>query len=67
MFVSPDLKSWVLRQLMHTGIFNAKIENKTANVSDQTAADFDFEDESENVQNTSSLRGKVVFINFRAS
>tara|TARA_R110000868_G_scaffold296012_1_gene556255 strand:- start:2006 stop:2629 length:624 start_codon:yes stop_codon:yes gene_type:complete len=67
MFFSPDAKSFVLRQLMATGLFNASMDKKdTANAS-QAKMDFDFTDEKGNVQNTASLRGKVVFINFWAS
>lgn len=67
MFVSPDAKSFVLRQLMATGLFNASIDNKSADKSAHANIDFDFSDENGNVQSTSSLRGKVVFINFWAS
>lgn len=67
MVVSPDAKSFVLRQLMVTGIFNASIDKKDERIGNQAQTDFDFMDEKGNVQNTSSLRGKVVFINFWAS
>lgn len=67
MVVSPDAKSFVLRQLMATGIFNASIDIKDERIGNQAHTDFDFMDEKGNVQNTSSLRGKVVFINFWAS
>ena len=67
MLVSPDAKSWTLRQLMRTGFFNAKIEKIDANVSTGTSIHFDFADGKDNVQNTASLKGKVVFINFWAS
>lgn len=65
LFVSPDAKSFVLRQLMATGLFNASIDKKGTDIS--SANDFDFADGKGNIQNTSSLRGKVVFINFWAS
>ena len=67
MLVNPDAKSWVLRHLMVTGIFNASIEEKGTDTSKFSVTDFDFVDENGIVQNTSSLRGKVVFINFWAS
>lgn len=67
MLISPESKSWLLRQLMHTGLFNAEIENKPPVILDQRPLDFDFEDIQGVVQNTASLRGKVVFINFWAS
>ncbi len=67
MLVSPDAKSFVLRQLMATGLFNASIDKKDELAISQKNTDFDFVDEKGNIQNTSSLRGKVVFINFWAS
>lgn len=67
MLVSPDAKAWVLRQLMTTGIFNAKIDEKNASVTDRRVIDFEFTDDQGNVHHTASLRGKVVFINFWAS
>lgn len=67
MFVSPNAKSFMLRQLMATGLFNASIDTKVADSKKTANVDFDFSDENGGVQNTSSLRGKVVFINFWAS
>jgi thiol-disulfide isomerase/thioredoxin len=65
LFVSPDAKSFVLRQLMATGLFNASMDRKSSDVP--SANDFDFTDENGTVHSTASLRGKVVFINFWAS
>lgn len=65
--VNPDAKSWALRQLLATGIFNAGINEKDTRTTSRSAIDFDFEDDKGNVKNTASLRGKVVFINFWAS
>ena len=67
LFVSPDAKSFVLRQLVTTGLFNASIDKKDVGTANLANADFDFSDEKGSVQNISSLRGKVVFINFWAS
>ena len=67
LFVSPDAKSFVLRQLMHTGLFNASIDQVESDASNVPAVDFAFEDSEGNMQNTAALRGKVVFINFWAS
>lgn len=67
MLVSPDAKSIVLRQLMVTGLFNPSIDKKDGDATKQINTDFDFVDEKGSVQSTSSLRGKVVFINFWAS
>ncbi|WP_288096342.1 TlpA disulfide reductase family protein [Hydrotalea sp.] len=67
LLVSPDAKSFVLRQLMATGLFNASIDKRDVDISNKVNTDFDFSDIKGNLQNTSSLRGKVVFINFWAS
>lgn len=66
LFVSPEAKSWTIRQLMRTGLYNVEIEKDKAAMP-QIETGFDFEDEKGMVQNTSSLKGKVVFINFWAS
>ncbi|MGE9311651.1 TlpA family protein disulfide reductase [Niabella sp. CJ426] len=66
LFVSPEAKSWTIRQLMRTGLYNVNIE-KDMTMLPQMETGFDFEDEKGNIQNTSSLKGKVVFINFWAS
>ena len=63
---NPDAKSFLIKQLMFTGLFNAEISS--VNSSDNTLRNhFDFKDYEGNVQNTSDLKGKVVFINFWAS
>ncbi len=66
LFVSPEAKSWTIQQMMRTGLYNAGIE-KDAAVLPQIETGFDFEDETGVIQNTASLRGKVVFVNFWAS
>lgn len=67
LLVSSNAKTWFLRQLAVTGIFNARIENAGPDRPEDTLSDFDFKDEKGVIQNTRSLRGKVVFINFWAS
>src|SRR5690606_24536218 len=67
LLVNPEAKSWVLRQLMDTGLFNAKIETNNPQTDRLSNVDFDFVDSEGNIQNTVSLKGKVVFINFWAS
>ncbi|MBZ4190758.1 MULTISPECIES: TlpA family protein disulfide reductase [Bacteroidota] len=67
LIISPDAKSFMLRQLMATGLFNASMDKKDAGAANQVNTDFDFSDGKGSAQNTSSLRGKVVFINFWAS
>lgn len=63
----PDAKSFMLKQFMATGFFNASIAEKEIATTKESTFDFDFYDEKGNAFNTSSLRGKVVFINFWAS
>ncbi|MVZ67626.1 redoxin domain-containing protein [Sphingobacterium sp. DK4209] len=65
LIVSPDAKAWALRQIMKTGIFNAKIEEQASDL--KQIHDFSYSDEQGNVFSTERLRGKVVFINFWAS
>lgn len=65
--IIPDTKSFVLRQLMVTGLFNASIDVKGEDKVSEGQTDFEFVDEEGILQHTSSLRGRVVFINFWAS
>lgn len=67
LIVSPDAKLFVLRQMMLTGLFNASIDKDASDTVAGTHVDFSFEDENGNIQNTASLRNKVVFVNFWAS
>lgn len=62
---STDAKSWVLRQLVNTGIITAKID-KEAKTMEGKALLF-YEENREKVMSTAELKGKVVFINFWAT
>ena len=63
---SPEAKSFLIKQLLFTGLFNAEISS--VNSSDNTLRNhFDFKDYEGNIQSTAGLKGKVVFINFWAS
>lgn len=65
---STDAKSWVLRQLVSVGLFNAKIEKEAdAKSSASGVHSFSFRDPSGVVGSTVDLKGKVVFINFWAT
>jgi hypothetical protein len=56
---SPDAKSFVIKQLLFTGLFNAEIFH---NSSDNTLRNhFDFKDYSRNIQSTADLKGKVFY------
>src|SRR5690606_19569896 len=65
--IIPDAKSYVLQQLMVTGLFNASMDVNEVDKGSKAQIDFEFVDEKGNLKHTSSLRGKVVFINFWAS
>jgi thiol-disulfide isomerase/thioredoxin len=63
---SPAAKSWVLQQVVATGLLKAKIKKESAK-NLQEAAAFSFTDANGKISSTADLRGKVVFINFWAS
>jgi thiol-disulfide isomerase/thioredoxin len=67
MLLSPNTKAWVLQQVLRTGLFNASIEQKSAEERVNSTTDFDFSGADNIIRNTSELRGKVLFINFWAS
>ena len=63
---SPDAKSFLIRQLMFTGFFDAKISS--INSTDNAVRNhFDFRNYEGNNMNTADLKGKVLVINFWAS
>lgn len=64
LLLSTDAKSWVLRQLVSVGFYNARIEPATEAAS---AKPFSFTDDRGNNVSTADLQGKVIFINFWAS
>lgn len=63
---SPTAKSWVLQQVVSTGLLKAKIKKDTSKNLPQAAA-FSFTDAEGKSTSTADLKGKVVFINFWAS
>ncbi|WP_394666778.1 TlpA family protein disulfide reductase [uncultured Chryseobacterium sp.] len=66
LWVNPDAKAWVMRQMISTGLFNSKIEEKTEE-SSLIPPNFSVRNENGEITETSQLRGKVIFINFWAS
>ncbi|MFS8083830.1 MAG: TlpA family protein disulfide reductase, partial [Ginsengibacter sp.] len=64
---SPDAKSWVLRQIVSTGLLKAEIKKDGVNKNLPVAAAFTFSDSEGKAYTTANLKGKVVFINFWAS
>lgn len=67
LFVSPDSKAWLMRQMISTGLFNSKIEEQKSDNIIKVSENFSVKAESGIIINTSELKGKVVFINFWAS
>jgi len=70
MVVKPEAKAWAIRGLMKVGLFKANVPNrvqKNIEVVDKPTADILFVNEAKEVINLSSLKGKVVFINFWAT
>ena len=64
----PDAKSWMMRQLIRTGVFNAQLDKQPAlAASDVTEFGLTFVDTNGNHLSVASLKGKVVFINFWAT
>jgi thiol-disulfide isomerase/thioredoxin len=66
MVVSPNAKSWVLEQLVSIGLFRAEIKKEDSK-GNEAATSFNFTSEAGVTTSTSSLIGKVIFINFWAS
>jgi len=63
---SPTAKALLLRGIISTGLFKAEIKkDQPQNVS--AAPAFSFNDANGNIITSTSLKGKVVFINFWAS
>lgn len=63
---SPDAKSWLLQQVVSTGLLKAEIKKEELNKSLQQAASFSFNDLNGKTVDIADLKGKVVFINFWA-
>ena len=66
--LNTSAKSWMLKQVIKTGLFSAKIEQKSASDSSSVLAmPLTYKDESGQFASTENMRNKVVFINFWAS
>jgi thiol-disulfide isomerase/thioredoxin len=65
---NPSAKAWVLRQVMHTGLFSAEIEKQTTPAgAPSESTTFSYKGSDGRVGSTADLNGKVVFINFWAT
>lgn len=65
--VSPNAKSWLLQQLVSTGLFKADIKKEGVNTNSSVNTQFSFTNSAGITASTASLKGKVIFINFWAS
>lgn len=61
--VSPGARSWILKQLVSIGLFNAEIKKEKSN----DRVPFSFINAEGNRATADALKGKIVFINFWAS
>ena len=64
---SPDAKSWLLQQVVSTGLLKAAIKKAGPGKDLLEAATFSFTDANGKSATTADLKDKVVFINFWAS
>lgn len=70
MVFKPEAKAWVIKSLMKIGLFKADVPNRVQEnikVVDKPTADILFVNEAKDVISLSSLKGKVIFINFWAT
>lgn len=65
--VSTPAKSWLLRQLVRTGIFTASIEKVKDSANAPVAMPLTFTNTEGQTFSTENLKGQVVFVNFWAS
>ena len=65
--ISTPAKSWLLRQLIRTGIYKAKIENSTDSLANTATMPLSYTNEQGQSMSTENLEGKVVLINFWAT
>lgn len=66
--LNTSAKSWMLKQVIKTGLFSAKFEQKSASDSSSVLAmPLTYVDESGKFASTENMRNKIVFINFWAS
>ena len=65
-FFSPNAKTWIMKQIVSTGLLKAEIKKVKSNDSTRKA-NFSFKDSTGKIVSTGDLKGKIVFINFWAS
>ncbi|HRO43818.1 MAG TPA: TlpA disulfide reductase family protein [Flavipsychrobacter sp.] len=68
MIVFPEMKAYIIRGLMTTGLYNPSLESKkTSQAGAVSSGAFSFTIADNRINDLASLRGKVVFINFWAT
>ncbi|MGN6618522.1 MAG: TlpA family protein disulfide reductase, partial [Ilyomonas sp.] len=63
---NTEAKSWLLKQLLSTGLFKAEIKKETV-IESSNYTSLSYTNEEGSKWSTADLKGKVVFINFWAS
>ncbi len=65
--INTNAKSWLLKQVLKTGLFSPTIENTGTDSSSVFAMPLTYRDQNGVLQSTENMRGKTIFINFWAS
>ncbi len=64
---NTDAKSWLLQQMVSMGLFKVELNEKVINKDLPENTAFSYTNQAGETISTSTLKGKVVFINFWAS
>jgi thiol-disulfide isomerase/thioredoxin len=67
MVISPQVKGWTIQTLMKVGLFQPKIDKQPVEASAEPLPNVSFRDGDGKTVDLTSLKGKVVFINFWAT
>ncbi|GLU52594.1 TlpA family protein disulfide reductase [Dyadobacter frigoris] len=68
MVISPQVKGWTIQNLMKIGLFQPRIDKiQNDNKAAEPLPNILFKDDSGDIVDLTSLKGKVVFINFWAT
>lgn len=67
MVISPEVKAWTIQTLMKVGLFQPKIDKQTGEASAEALPNVFFRKGDGKTVDLTSLKGKVIFINFWAT